>query len=115
MAAARLTESGADAIGCNCSDGPAVVLSVIERMRTATHLPLAAMPNAGLPIAVEGRNLYTVSPQDIASYASRFLEAGASLIGGCCGTTPEHTQAMNGALHDFEAQISAANKKGTGL
>jgi homocysteine S-methyltransferase len=112
-AAARLTELGADAIGCNCSDGPAVVLSVIERMRAATHLPLAAMPNSGLPLAAEGRNLYAVSPQDMAGYARRFLQAGASLIGGCCGTTPEHIQVMSVALRDFQAHIFAANKKGT--
>jgi homocysteine S-methyltransferase len=89
------------------------VLSVIERMRAATHLPLAAMPNSGLPLAAEGRNLYAVSPQDMAGYARRFLQAGASLIGGCCGTTPEHIQVMSVALRDFQAHIFAANKKGT--
>jgi methionine synthase / methylenetetrahydrofolate reductase(NADPH) len=99
-AAARLADLGADAIGCNCSDGPELVLSVMERMRTATNLPLAAMPNAGLPRSVEGRNVYPVSPEEMAGFACRFLLAGASLIGGCCGTTPEHIRAIKAVLQD---------------
>ncbi len=67
-AAARLAELGADAIGCNCSHGPASVLSAIEQMRAVTQLPLAAMPNAGLPVIVKGRNLYEFSPEDMATY-----------------------------------------------
>ena len=94
MAAARLTELGADAIGCNCSYGPESVLRAIERMRGATRLPLAAMPNAGLP----QKGVYTVSPEEMARFARRLVEAGASLIGGCCGTTPEHTRAMKAVL-----------------
>jgi homocysteine S-methyltransferase len=101
-AAARLTELGADVVGCNCSFGPASVLRAIERMRDATRLPLAAMPNAGLPQEVEGRNRYMVSPEEMAIYARRFVEAGAGLIGGCCGTTPEHTRAMGAALRTME-------------
>ena len=76
IAAERLTKWGADAIGCNCSDGPATVLTVIERMRLATRLPLAAMPNAGLPRAVEGRNIYMASPEYMASFARKFIHAG---------------------------------------
>ena len=62
VAAIKLTEWGADAVGCNCSAGPATVLSVIERMRPVTTLPLSAMPNAGIPRAVEGRTIYLTSP-----------------------------------------------------
>jgi len=98
-AAVRLTELGADAVGCNCSFGPATVLAAIERMRTATRLPLAAMPNAGLPRDVEGRAVYAISPEEMAGYARRLIEAGASLVGGCCGTTPECIRAMKLALH----------------
>jgi homocysteine S-methyltransferase len=101
-AAARLTDWGADAVGCNCSSGPESVLRVIERMRGATRLPLAAMPNAGLPRDVEGRAEYMVSPEEMASFARRSIAAAASLIGGCCGTTPEHTRAMRFALRDRE-------------
>jgi homocysteine S-methyltransferase len=99
-AAARLTELGADAVGCNCSFGPASVLRAIERMRGATRLPLAAMPNAGLPL--EGR--YIVSPEEMAGFGRKFVEAGASLVGGCCGTTPEHTRAMRAALDRMGAR-----------
>jgi homocysteine S-methyltransferase len=98
MAAARLTEMGADAVGCNCSGGPESVLGAIERMRTATRLPLAAMPNAGLP----REGVYGVSPEEMAGFARRLVEAGASLIGGCCGTTPEHTRAMKAVLRGME-------------
>ncbi|GAC1414918.1 MAG: bifunctional homocysteine S-methyltransferase/methylenetetrahydrofolate reductase [Acidobacteriaceae bacterium] len=103
-AAARLTELGADAVGCNCSAGPATVLSVIERMRKSTHLPLAAMPNAGMPREVEGRNIYMASPEYMASFARKFLQAGATFLGGCCGTTPSHIRAMRSAIRAMEAQ-----------
>ena len=99
-AAARLTDLGADAVGCNCSTGPASVLRALGRMRTATHLPLAAMPNAGLPNVVDGRADYFVSPTEMASCARSLLQAGASLVGGCCGTTPAHTQAMTSAMRN---------------
>jgi methionine synthase I (cobalamin-dependent) len=97
-AAVRLTVLGADAVGCNCSFGPATVLAAIERMRRVTHLPLAAMPNAGLPRVVQDRAVYAVSPEEMAGFARRLIEAGASLIGGCCGTTPEHVLAMRLAV-----------------
>ncbi len=97
-AAARLTELGADAIGCNCSAGPATVLSVIERMSKATRLPLAALPNAGLPRAVEGRNIYPRSAEEMADFACRVVETGATFVGGCCGTTPSYMRAMRSAL-----------------
>jgi methionine synthase / methylenetetrahydrofolate reductase(NADPH) len=97
-AAIRLTDLGADAVGCNCSTGPASVLSAIERMRGVTSLPLAAMPSAGLPRKVHRRNVYPVSTDEIAGFARRAIQAGAGLIGGCCGTTPGHTRAMQRAL-----------------
>lgn len=103
-AAARLTAAGADAVGCNCSSGPATVLSVIECMRKATNLPLVAMPNAGMPRNVEGRNIYLTSPEYMASFARKFVKAGASWVGGCCGTTPNHIRAMRSALRALEAQ-----------
>lgn len=105
-AARKLTEWGADAIGCNCSDGPSTVLSVIERMRSATSLPLAAMPNAGMPRIVDGRSMYLTSPEYLASFARKAVKAGATFIGGCCGTTPQHTRAMRGALRALEAQVA---------
>lgn len=108
IAAKRLTATGADAIGCNCSAGPATVLSVIERMRPLTNLPLVAMPNAGIPRAVEGRTIYLTSPEYMASFTRKLVKAGASLVGGCCGTTPSYTRAMRGALRALDAMETGA-------
>jgi methionine synthase / methylenetetrahydrofolate reductase(NADPH) len=102
-AAVKLTEWGADAVGCNCSAGPATVLSVIERMRPVTDKPLAAMPNAGIPRAVEGRTIYLTSPEYMASFTRKLVKAGASIVGGCCGTTPSYIRAMKSSLRALEA------------
>jgi len=83
-----------DVIGCNCSVGPKVMLETIEQMRLYTQKPISAMPNAGLPVRVEGRNMYLCSPEYMSQYARRFLWAGVKLIGGCCGTTPEHIKLL---------------------
>jgi homocysteine S-methyltransferase len=104
QAAALLTEWGADAIGVNCSTGPATVLTAIEAMRAATALPLAAMPNAGLPRAVEGRNIYLCSPEYMAEFTRKAITAGAQIVGGCCGTTPNHIRAMRSAMRAIDAQ-----------
>src|SRR5450631_208954 len=108
QAAALLTEWGAGAIGVNCSTGPATVLTAIEAMRTATTLPLAAMPNAGMPRAVEGRNIYLCSPEYMASFARKAIIAGAQVVGGCCGTTPNHIRAMRSAMRAIDAQARVA-------
>ena len=103
--AVRVMEAaGADAVGCNCSDGPATVLAVIERMRAVTELPLAAMPNAGNPRVIDGRHIYMTSPEYLASFAKKLVKAGAQFVGGCCGTTPQHIRAVRGALRALEAQ-----------
>ena len=106
VAAQKLTEWGVDAVGCNCSAGPATILSAIERMRTATTLPLVAMPNAGMPRAVDGRNIYLCSPEYMASFARKFAQAGVQFVGGCCGTTPSHIRAMRSALRALDARKS---------
>jgi 5,10-methylenetetrahydrofolate reductase len=107
-AALKLTEWGADAIGCNCSAGPVTVLSVIERMKLVTTKPLAAMPNAGIPRAVEGRTIYLTSPEYMASFAKKAVKAGAKFVGGCCGTTPSYTRAMKSALRALDAMEGGA-------
>jgi methionine synthase I (cobalamin-dependent)/5,10-methylenetetrahydrofolate reductase len=107
-AAVKLTEWGADALGCNCSAGPATVLSVIERMRPVTSKPLAAMPNAGIPRAVEGRTIYLTSPEYMASFTRKLVKAGASIVGGCCGTTPSYIRAMKSSLRALEAMEGGA-------
>ena len=108
LAAARLAGWGADGIGVNCSTGPAAVLSAIEGMAAGTHLPLFAMPNAGVPRSVDGRNLYLCSPEYMASFARKFLKAGVQFVGGCCGTTPAHIRAMRASLRAQAAQSSAS-------
>jgi methionine synthase / methylenetetrahydrofolate reductase(NADPH) len=104
VAALRLTEWGVDAVGSNCSTGPATVLTAVEGLAAGTSLPLIAMPNAGMPRAVDGRNIYLCSPEYMASFARKFVKAGVQFIGGCCGTTPNHIRAMKSALRAAEAQ-----------
>ena len=104
----KLVEWGADIIGCNCSVGPVAMLDAIERIRALTSLPLAAQPNAGIPRSVEGRNIYLCSPEYMASYARKFVAAGVKVVGGCCGTTPEHIRVMKSALRVGEARAKAA-------
>jgi methionine synthase I (cobalamin-dependent)/5,10-methylenetetrahydrofolate reductase len=104
--AAKLTDWGADVIGCNCSIGPVAMLDAIERVRAVTPLPLAAQPNAGMPRSVEGRNIYLCSPEYMASYARKFVAAGVRLVGGCCGTTPDHIRVMKSALRAGEAKTA---------
>jgi methionine synthase I (cobalamin-dependent) len=101
---ARLTEWGADVIGCNCSVGPVAMLDALERLRGVTAKPLSAQPNAGIPRSVEGRNIYLCSPEYMASYTRKFINVGVSLVGGCCGTTPEHIRSMKSALRVGEAR-----------
>ena len=96
--AARLTEWNVDVLGINCSVGPVAMLDAIERVRAATSLPLSAQPNAGMPRSVEGRNIYLCSPEYMASYTRKFVAAGVQLVGGCCGTTPDHIRAMKSSL-----------------
>jgi methionine synthase / methylenetetrahydrofolate reductase (NADH) len=110
QAAALLTEWGAGAVGVNCSTGPATVLTAIEQMRAATALPLAAMPNAGMPRAVEGRNIYLCSPEYMASFARKAIAAGVQIVGGCCGTTPNHIRAMRQAIRAIDEQAHVAGK-----
>jgi methionine synthase / methylenetetrahydrofolate reductase(NADPH) len=88
--AAQLTQWNADVLGLNCSVGPAPMLDAIERIAGVTSKPLSAQPNAGLPRAVGDRRIYLASPEYMAQYARRLIQAGVRFIGGCCGTTPEH-------------------------
>ncbi|MEP6800697.1 MAG: bifunctional homocysteine S-methyltransferase/methylenetetrahydrofolate reductase [Acidobacteriota bacterium] len=93
-ALSTLARAGADAVGMNCTLGPQETHDVFARLSGAVEVPLCAMPNAGYPTVVHGRNVYLSSPDYLRDYASAFAEAGASIIGGCCGTTPEHIRAM---------------------
>jgi len=96
--APALREAGADVIGLNCSIGPAHMLETLERMTAATGAVLSAQPNAGRPRDIEGRTIYLTSPEYMASYARRFAERRVRLVGGCCGTTPDHIAQIRSAL-----------------
>ena len=102
--ARTLEDWGADVIGVNCSVGPAEMLEVVERMARVTQLPLVAQPNAGLPQMVGGRKMYLASPSYLARYAARMAEAGASFLGGCCGTTPDHVRAIQAAVNPSDRE-----------
>ncbi|UCH09950.1 MAG: bifunctional homocysteine S-methyltransferase/methylenetetrahydrofolate reductase [Fidelibacterota bacterium] len=93
-----LEEKGADVFGANCAVGPRTILEVIARLRSLTKRPLSVMPNAGSPEYVDGRLFYFATPDYFAKYTKRFINAGASLVGGCCGTTPDHIRSMAGAV-----------------
>jgi len=97
----QLAEWGADVIGVNCSVGPAGVLEAIEKMVKATDRPISGVPNAGLPRDVGDRKIYLASPEYMASYARRMIEAGARFVGGCCGTTPAHIK----KIRDYVASV----------
>ncbi|HWZ57875.1 MAG TPA: bifunctional homocysteine S-methyltransferase/methylenetetrahydrofolate reductase [Gemmatimonadaceae bacterium] len=92
--AAQLDRFGADIIGLNCSVGPQAILDAIEKMTPVTRRKISAQPNAGMPRDVGGRSMYMASPEYMATYARHLIQAGAKVVGGCCGTTPEHTRAM---------------------
>ncbi len=102
--ARALDEWGADVIGVNCSVGPAAVQEAVERMAAVTEKKLSAQPNAGMPRTVEGRSVYLCSPEYMAGYARRFIQTGARLVGGCCGTTPEHIKAIKAAVRSSSPQ-----------
>lgn len=89
-----LEAAGADVIGVNCSVGPQTILEVVEQLVAVVNVPVAAQPNAGLPREVADRKIYMASPEYMAEYARRMVEAGARFVGGCCGTTPEHIKAI---------------------
>jgi methionine synthase I (cobalamin-dependent)/5,10-methylenetetrahydrofolate reductase len=99
---------GAHVIGVNCSIGPAPMLETIDRLAQVTRARLSAQPNAGKPRDIEGRNIYLSSPEYMASYARRFVTRGVRLVGGCCGTTPEHIRQIKSAVKALAPSITRA-------
>jgi homocysteine S-methyltransferase len=104
----RIEDWGADVIGLNCSVGPQTMLDIIERIAGVTSKKLSVQPNAGKPKNIEGRNIYLCSPEYMASYAKKFVRYGVRLVGGCCGTTPQHIKAMSGAIRAVSPSIRPA-------
>ena len=99
-----LTDEGADVIGTNCSVGPQPMLKVVERMAQAGAEFISAQPNAGNPRVIEGRYLYLSTPEYHAEFARRFIHAGANIVGGCCGTTPDHIKSIVNAVRALQPQ-----------
>jgi methionine synthase I (cobalamin-dependent)/5,10-methylenetetrahydrofolate reductase len=107
-ALSTLARAGADAVGMNCTLGPQETHDVFTRLAHSVSAPLAVMPNAGYPTVVHGRNVYLSSPDYLREYAEAFVEAGAAIVGGCCGTTPEHVRAMAKAVSGKNRAAPAA-------
>ena len=98
QAAEELTYAGADIIGSNCSNGMEKMIAIAEEFRKKSKLPIIIQPNAGLPQLMDGKVVYPETPEVFAEGAGRLLDLGVSIIGGCCGTTPEHIKAMRAVV-----------------
>lgn len=98
---------GAFAVGANCSIGPSDMVGVIRAMSKVSSIPISAEPNAGLPEVVDGVTVYPESPDMMAQHAEGLVRAGASIIGGCCGTTPEHIRAIRCRLGKLRGHATA--------
>lgn len=110
---AELDDLAVDVIGLNCGMGPNHTLNALEKMRTVTTKRLSAQPNAGLPRDVQGRQFYMGSPEYMAEFSRRFVQAGAKFVGGCCGTTPTHIKLISEAIRSVSPRqsISEARKQ----
>ena len=102
---------GADVVGLNCSVGPQGILEAIERMAPVTRKKLSAQPNAGMPRDVAGRTMYMASPEYMASYARHLIHAGAKVLGGCCGTTPDHIEALVKGIRPLVPRTRAGSRE----
>ncbi len=105
--AQTMSDWAVDAIGLNCSVGPAIMLDAIEAMAERNVHPLAAQPNAGVPRTVRDRKMYMASPEYMAGYARRLIDAGVRLVGGCCGTTPEHVRRMRDQISRRQPRLAS--------
>ncbi len=90
-----LQELGAAAVGVNCSTGPEKLCQVVEKMCSVAHIPVIAKPNAGLPVLIDGKTVFSMGPEEFADKMNLLIEAGANVLGGCCGTTPEHIRLLS--------------------
>jgi homocysteine S-methyltransferase len=106
----ELEATGADVIGVNCSVGPAAMLETIEAIARVSRARLSAQPNAGRPRDVEGRTIYLSSPEYMATYARRFVNAGVRLVGGCCGTTPDHIRQIAAAVRALAPAVRVPSR-----
>ena len=100
-----MSELNVAGIGLNCALGPKPMLDFLEQMSKLTSIPISIMPNAGLPQAVDGRMIYMSTPDYFGVYTKRFIESGASIVGGCCGTTPEHIRKMASTITQKQSRL----------
>lgn len=100
--ASKMTQWGADVIGINCSVGPKPMLDALEQITEVVNVPISIMPNAGTPVNVEGRNIYLSTAEYFAEYTRRFIQAGAGIVGGCCGTDPTFIKEMRKAIQSIQ-------------
>lgn len=100
VAAILMESMEADIVGINCSLGPEQFIPLIEQMASVTNLPLSAQPNAGMPVLVNKETIFPLNPEDMASYVPALLDAGATIIGACCGSTPKHIEAIAKAVQN---------------
>jgi homocysteine S-methyltransferase len=112
--ARSLDKWGVDVIGLNCSVGPQTILECIEKMAPHTTKKLSAQPNAGMPRDVGGRSMYMASPEYMASYARHLVHAGVKILGGCCGTTPEHIRAIADGIRPLSPRLYEGAAMGGG-
>jgi homocysteine S-methyltransferase len=112
--ARALDRWGADVVGLNCSVGPQAILDAIECMARVTKRKLSAQPNAGMPRDVGGRSMYMASPEYMASYARHLIHAGAKVLGGCCGTTPDHIKAVAQGVRPLAPRHPGGGGRGAG-
>lgn len=106
----KLDEWDVDVIGLNCSVGPVPMMNCVEKIKTLTKKPLSMKPNAGLPKLVDGRQIYMSTPEYMAHFAQEFFQAGVLMVGGCCGTSPEHIKAMSNTMRYASATQGAEHK-----
>lgn len=102
---------GADAVGMNCSTGPEAMLEPIAKMAEYATIPLLAKPNAGMPELIDGQTVFNVEPEEFAEVGKKLVEEGAAIIGGCCGTTPEHIRALKEAVKGIPVKASLQTKR----
>lgn len=107
-AALVMQSMGADAMGLNCSVGPDILVEAVARIRDVARIPISVQPNAGLPRLVQGKTVFPMGPEEFASYGPRLVAAGASIVGGCCGTTPEHIRLLQSAVQGLKAPSASA-------
>ena len=106
-----LQSLGVDAIGANCSTGPDEMCEVIAAMKEYANVPIIAKPNAGMPEIVDGETVYAMTPEEFAEAGQKLIEAGAGIVGGCCGTTPEHIMALARTVKGMEVPEISTQKR----